>query len=187
MSTSTGQPGVARQADVAGHPADAAAARRRAREFRAALTGHRPSGASVLDIRPVLLRRFCLTVAVVAVLACTAGAVVLRDGSGAHTYRVSDQIALGLLGVAITAGMVVLARPHAVAHPGGVWVRNYFGTREIPWDLIEAVRYPPKAPWAALVLTGGDLLSIVALQAVDGKRAVRDLHALREMHERYAG
>lgn len=145
----------------------------------------RGDSSDVLDVRPVLLRRICITAAAVVVVGCTVAAVLLRRGSGAATFQTSDQVSVVGIGIAAAAGLMVLARPHLIADASGLWVRNIFGTHEVPWELVRAVRFPHKAPWAALEFPDDELLSVLALQAADGDRAVQALRALRAMLERY--
>jgi hypothetical protein len=163
------------------------AARAARRRWLAAKVRVRRDGSDVIDVRPVWLRRVCFVGAVICIAGCTVAAVLLRDGSGAQTFERSDQVGVFLIGLLAAAGLMVLARPRLRADATGLWVRNIFGTHQVPWDLVRAVRFPEKAPWAALELPGEEMLSIVALQAIDGDRAVRALQALRAMHERYAG
>ena len=140
---------------------------------------------AVLSARPERLRRWCLLGAGAVFVLFTLAAALLRVGAGRHTFGFSDQIAVFVLGVAIAAGIMVPARSRLRADSRTLWVRNAFGTHEVPWSLVSAVRFDDRSPWATLEFPDGDLLAVMALRATDGEQAVANVRALREMQEIY--
>jgi hypothetical protein len=98
------------------------------------------------------------------------------------TYRTSDQVALAGLGLVLAAGILFLGRSRVDADAGGVRVRNVVVHHQLAWQAVRAVRFDPKSPWGSLLLENGDEISLLALQAVDGERAVRAVEGLRALH-----
>lgn len=141
---------------------------------------------AVLRVRPERLRRWCLAASAVVVVACTVGAVLLRTVPDGHPFHVSDQVAVFLLGVLIAAGIMVFARPRVRADARQLWVRNVLGSHTVPWSLVAAVRFEDKSWWASLELVDGDVLALVAVQAIDGPRAVDAVTGLRALHAQAA-
>ncbi len=137
---------------------------------------------AVLRVRPERLRRWCLISSGVVVVACTVAAVLLRTVPDGHPFQTSDQVAVFLLGVLIAAGLMVFARPRIRADRDGLWVRNIFGSHTVPWSLVAAVRFEDKSWWATLEFLDGDLLALLAVQAIDGTRAVEAVTGLRALH-----
>ena len=98
------------------------------------------------------------------------------------TYRTSDQVALAGLGLVLAAGILFLGRSRVDADAGGVRVRNVVVHHQLAWQAVRAVRFDPKSPWGSLLLENGDEISLLALQAADGERAVRAVEGLRALH-----
>lgn len=136
----------------------------------------------VVTARPERLRRICLASAVLVFVLFTVAAVLLRVGAGERTFGIADQVAVFVVGVAIAAGIMVPARSRLRADRNGLWIRNAFGTHDVPWGVVSAVRFDDRSPWATLELPDGDLLAVMALRASDGERAVEAMRALRELH-----
>lgn len=97
-------------------------------------------------------------------------------------YGVLDQVAILGLGLALAAGVVFLGRFRVDADETGVRVRNLVVRHQVPWTSVRAVRFERTSPWGALLLENGDEISLHALQAVDGERAVRAVERLRALH-----
>lgn len=131
-------------------------------------------------------RRFRLLLGVLAVvvLAVTT-VVVLALPSTTNTvvdYGVTDQIALGGIGVLLAAGVLLLGRSRVDADASGVRVRNLLLSHEFPWQVVRSVRFDRKSAWGSLALENGDEISMWGLQAADGEyaaRVVEDLRTLR--------
>jgi PH (Pleckstrin Homology) domain-containing protein len=64
----------------------------------------------------------------------------------------------------------------------GIEVRNVGVPRYLPWELVRAVAFPDGASWARLDLPDDEYLAVLAVQAVDGQRAVAGIRALRALH-----
>jgi hypothetical protein len=136
---------------------------------------------TIISARPERLRRWCLLGAGVVFVLFTVAAVLLRVGSGKHAFGVADQIAVFVLGAAIAAGIMMPARSRLRADSEKLWVRNAFGTHEVPWNLVTAVRFDDRSPWATLEFPDGDLLAVMAVRATDGELAVHNVQALRSL------
>lgn len=139
----------------------------------------------VVVARPERLRRWCLLGAGAVFVLFTIAAALLRVGAGKYTFGVADQVAVFILGVAIAAGIMVPARSRLRADANQLWVRNAFGTHDVPWPLVTAIRFEDRSPWATLEFADGDVLALMAVRATDGMRAVETVRALREMQAEY--
>jgi hypothetical protein len=133
-------------------------------------------------------------VAAVVVVVFTAAAFLLSgatDGADdGATFQRSDQYAMVILGVIVAAGILVFARPMVTADERHVHVRNLFGSVDVPWEVVRAVTFNRGSPWASLELADDDLISLLAVQAVDKQYAVDGVRALRRLlaaHRENAG
>jgi hypothetical protein len=133
-----------------------------------------------VTVRPRRVRLACrvAAVAVVAVFALTAA--MLRRSTTAH-LDTSDQVAAFALGLVVAAGVLLLGRPSVTADERGVRVRNILGQREVPWDVVRAVRFDDGSPWASLELVGDETVQLMAVQAVDGEPTAEAVAALRAL------
>ncbi len=136
---------------------------------------------------PVVLRPRKLLViawvgAVVIVALFTSIAVVLRNTDTGVFFRTADQVALILIGVFMAGGILLVARPRARADAEGIEVRNILVTRRLSWADVERVAFPDGASWARLDLPDYEYVSVMAVQAVDGQRAVDGIRKLRALH-----
>lgn len=140
-------------------------------------------------MRPRRIRMMVWIAAPVIVVLFTLIALSLR-GSFNETgaaFEPSDQVAMILLGVLVAAGSLLLARPSLEADDEGVRVRNLFGAVDLPWAVVRGVRFNRGAPWVTLDLHDDDVVSVLAIQAVDKEHALRAVRALRELHDRNTG
>jgi hypothetical protein len=87
-----------------------------------------------------------------------------------------------VIGVLVACGVLLLARPRVRADAAGIEVRNFMETRRLPWDVVEKVAFPDGASWARLELIGDDYLPVLAIQALDGQRAVDGIRRVRALH-----
>ena len=134
----------------------------------------------VLRPRKVLVSAWIGAVVVLALFVTIA--VVLRTvPTGVH-FRLADQVAMVVLGLLIAGGVLLLARPRVRADAAGIEVRNILATRYVPWELVERVAFPDGASWARLDLPDDEYMSVLAIQAVDGRRAVDGITQLRALH-----
>ena len=120
--------------------------------------------------------------AVATVVLFTVIAVLLRNSPTGVYFRLADQVALVLMGLFIAGGVLLLARPRVRADAAGIEVRNILVTRWYPWDVVERVAFPDGASWARLDLPDDEYLGVLAIQAVDGRRAVAAITAVRALH-----
>ncbi len=88
------------------------------------------------------------------------------------------------IGVAVAAGILVLARPTLEADEHELRVRNVVGRHTVPWSAVRAVLFRDNRPWAALELADDEQLPLMAVQAADGERTVEVVRALRELLDR---
>jgi Bacterial PH domain len=139
-----------------------------------------------LDVRP---RRATWVSAVIAIVLIvvfvTVGALLRRSDTGVY-FQLADQVAMGVVGVLLAAGALLFARPRLRAGAEGVEVRNVIGSHRLPWALVRRVSFPDGSPWARIDLPDDEYVPVMAIQAVDGARAVEAIHALRELHGKYA-
>jgi hypothetical protein len=131
---------------------------------------------------PRRLRISCACAAVVIVAVMTVVAVLLKSSrTGVVAFQTADQVAMVGLGLAFAAGVLFVARPRVDADAAGVRVRNIVGTYQLPWTLVQAVGFDRHSPWATLVLTNGEEVAVLAVQAADGERAVAAVEGLRAL------
>ncbi|WP_298800593.1 PH domain-containing protein [Pseudonocardia sp. 73-21] len=109
-------------------------------------------------------------------------AVVLRSSDTGVRFRAADQVSLVILGVLIAAGLLLLARPRVIADAEGIEVRNVLFNRRFPWALVRRVAFPDGASWARLDLPDDEYIAMLAIQAVDGARAVDAIRKVRALH-----
>lgn len=142
--------------------------------------------AAVLQVRPRRVRVVAGVSAVMLIAVFTVVALLLRDTPTGVYFRVSDQVAMVLLGVLLAGAALLFARPRLRADADGVEVRNLLGARRLPWELVLAVSFPDGTPWARLELPDDEYIAIMAIQAADRQHAVRALRSLRALHAEHA-
>ena len=131
---------------------------------------------------PRRLRVICALAATSLVAVMTVVAALLKSSTtGVVAFRTADQVAMVVLGLAMGAGVLLLARPRVDADATGIRVRNVLATHELPWSVVRAVRFDRHSPWASLLLSNGDELSVLAVQAADKGRAVDAVDGLRAL------
>lgn len=138
----------------------------------------------MLVIRP---RRIAIwgAIAAAAVLVTMIVLGVLLNSDGVE-LRTVDKIGFMSVGVFGAAAIMLVARPRITADAQGMTVRNTLGETELPWPVVRRIVFPPGAHWAQALLADDDLISLLAIQAMDKERAVTALRAIRAMHARYA-
>jgi hypothetical protein len=134
----------------------------------------------VLRPRKVLVSAWIGAVAVLALFVTIA--IVLRNSPTGVFFRLADQVAMVVLGLLIAGGVLLLARPRVRADAAGIEVRNILASRYVPWELVERVAFPDGSSWARLDLPDDEYMSVLAIQAVDGRRAVDGITRLRALH-----
>ncbi|APE15266.1 PH domain-containing protein [Mycobacterium crocinum] len=101
------------------------------------------------------------------------------------TLQTADQVAMGGLGVILAAAILLLATPRLRIGPAGLGVRNILLERVIPWTDVVGVSFPPGARWARVDLADYEYAAVLAIQSVDGERAVRSMDTLRAQLAKY--
>lgn len=131
--------------------------------------------------RPRKVRILASIGAFVFVAVFTVVAVLLRNTPTGVYFYLSDQIAMVCLGVLLACGALMFARPRVRADLTGVEVRNMLGSRRYAWTDIESVSFPESSAWARLELPDDEYVPILAVQAIDGERAVVAMRELRKL------
>lgn len=142
--------------------------------------------ATPLVIRPHKVRLIVIPVAVALVVIFTVVGLLLKSGSTGVQFGLEDKVSLIAIGIVLACATLVFIRPRAVADDEGVSVRNALFGQKVPWSIIRAVSFPDGAPWARLELPADEYVPVVAIQAMDGERAVAAIRELRALHRKYA-
>ncbi|MFD3744215.1 PH domain-containing protein [Nocardia sp. NPDC058633] len=139
-----------------------------------------------LEVRPRRATRTAIVVAIVIVVAFTAGGLLLRTGSTGVNFRVADQVAMILIGVLGAGAVLMLTRPRVRAGSPGVAVRNILGEQVYPWAYIRGVSFPDRKSWARLELADDDYVPLLAIRSNDKSHAADAIERVRELGARYA-
>lgn len=142
--------------------------------------------APLLQVRSRRAAVVAVVSALVLIGVFTAVALLLRKTPTGVFFRVSDQVAMVLLGILLAGAALLFTRPRLRADADGVEVRNLLFARWLPWDLVVAVSFPDGTPWARLELPDDEYIAVMAIQAADREHAVRALRSLRALHAEYA-
>ena len=132
--------------------------------------------------RPRKVRFVSGAFAVVFVAVFTVVALLLRDTPTGVFFQVSDQIAMVGIGVLLACGALLPTRPKVTADEAGVTVRNLLGSTRYPWGDVLSISFPDGASWARLELPEDEYVPVMAVQAIDGDRAVATIRELRALH-----
>ncbi|MCU1607822.1 MAG: uncharacterized protein JWP46_4287 [Modestobacter sp.] len=131
---------------------------------------------------PRRLRLICVCAAAAIVAVMTVVAVLLKSSTtGVVAFQTADQVAMVGLGLALGAGVLWVSRPRVDADAAGIQVRNIVGTYRLPWSMVRAVRFDRHSPWATLLLTNGEEMAVLAVQAADQRRALAAVEGLRAL------
>jgi len=138
---------------------------------------------------PVQFRPFYSVIAasvlaVLIIIAFTVVGLLLRQSNTGAVFRPSDQVAMVVLGVLLAAGTMLWAVPRVRADADGVEVRNVLTSKRFGWREVLAISFPDGAAFARLELPDDEYYTVMAVQAVDGWRAVEAVRALRARHKR---
>ncbi len=99
--------------------------------------------------------------------------------------QTADQVAMAVLGLILAAAILLLATPRLRIGPAGIGVRNVLLERVIPWQDVEGVSFPQGSRWARVDLADYEYTAVLAIQAIDGERAVESMDALRSQLAKY--
>lgn len=130
--------------------------------------------------RPLRARVVPYVLAAVVVPAVTVLAVAMPP-----PWSTADRIGFVAIGLAIAAGLHLLARSRVSAGDRGLTVVNGLRTREYEWPQVLGVSMVEGAPWPTIDLADGSTAAAMGIQASDGeraRRAVADLAALIHEH-----
>ena len=149
---------------------------------RLSLRGGEATAAELVVLRPRKIAIAAWIGAAAVLVLFVVVAVLLRTSDTGVFFRPTDQGGMIVIGVLVACGVLLLARPRVRADAAGIEVRNFMETRRLPWDVVEKVAFPDGASWARLELIGDDYLPVLAIQALDGQRAVDGIRRLRALH-----
>jgi hypothetical protein len=137
-----------------------------------------------VTFRPRKARKVAVVGAVAIVVVFTAVSFGLSGstGEGKAVFQRGDQTAMIGLGICFALGMLLFLRPKVEADPRGIRIQNVFGSYNLPWEIVRAVRFERGQSFASVELLDDDLVTIVALQIVDKEHALEGVRALRELH-----
>lgn len=138
-----------------------------------------------LVIRPRRVRQIAIPVAAGLMVVFGFIAVLLRTGSTGVRFGAADQVSLAAIGLVLAGAALLAVRPRVMADAEGVQVRNLLFGQKVPWAQIRAVRFPEGSPWARLELPADEYVPVVAIQAIDGVRAVVAIRELRAVHRAF--
>ncbi|MGN6781845.1 MAG: PH domain-containing protein [Marmoricola sp.] len=100
-------------------------------------------------------------------------------------FTAFQRVTLVFLGLLAFGTWFALMRSRVTASEEGVTVVNGYRRRDYEWAQVLGVTLRRGAPWAAIDLSDGTTVSVLAIQGSDGgraTRAVRELRALVEAH-----
>jgi len=136
--------------------------------------------------RPHRVRWFAGVGAVVLFAGFAVAGVFLPDSDTGANFTASDQVAMFGIGLVLAVGALWFTRPRVRADRDGVEVRNMLGARRFPWSEVKNVSFPDGSPWARLELPDDEYVPVLAIQAMDGERAVTAMRELRRVRREAA-
>jgi len=132
-------------------------------------------------------RKMSRTASVVSAVIAVVGVIVavLNNRSSGAILRTADQVAMAGLALLLAAAVLLLIRPRLKVGPAGMSVRNLMEYRFIPWADVVDFSFPPGRRWARIDLPANEYVPVVAIQSIDGERAVAAMDTVRELMARY--
>lgn len=94
---------------------------------------------------------------------------------------------LALFVVFMLALVWTVALGFVKADPQGMQFRNGMRTRQVPWHVVESIRYGSADHWAFVEFTDGTDRPLLGIQRSDGALADEQVQALRQMHAAHTG
>ncbi|GLW94242.1 membrane protein [Actinokineospora globicatena] len=140
-----------------------------------------------MTARPRKVWLVTVPIAVVFVAVFAVVAILLRDSGTGVYFQVSDQVAMVGIGVLLALGVLWLTWPKVTADEAGITVRNLLGRTRYPWSAVVGISFPDGAAWARLELPDDEYVPVMAVQAIDGARAVAAIRELRGLHRAATG
>jgi hypothetical protein len=138
-----------------------------------------------VEVRPHVTPYFVYGAAFVIAAAHIVVGLLLKIKSSGVIFQTADQVAMAGLGVVLAGCVLLLARPRLRVGAAGLYVRNLFGYRLVPWSEVVGVSFPAGARWARIDLPDDEYIPLMAIQAVDKDRAVAAMSTVRMLMRRY--
>ncbi len=136
-------------------------------------------------LRPRLTPYFAYVAAfVIATAGITVGLLLKIRYTGA-IIQTADQVSMAGLGIILAAGILLLALPRVRVGPAGIGVRNVIVERLVPWSDVFGVSFPEGSRWARVDLADYEYVPVLAIQSVDGRRAVDAMDTVRALVAKY--
>ena len=111
--------------------------------------------------------------------------VLLKIRYTGAILQTADQVAMAVLGLILAAAILLLATPRLRIGPAGLGVRNILLERVIPWSDVVGESFPAGSRWARVDLQDYEYSAVLAIQSVDGERAVQAMDTLRTQLAKY--
>ncbi|MCI4676113.1 PH domain-containing protein [Candidatus Mycolicibacterium alkanivorans] len=144
-----------------------------------------PKGDWDVVLRPRLTPIFaCVSAFVLATAGIVVGFLLNLRYTGA-IIQPADQVAVATLGVIIAAAILLLALPRVRVGPAGIAVRNVVLERLVPWNEVVDVSFPEGSRWARVDIADHEYIPVLAIQSVDGERAIEAMDTLRSLMAKY--
>lgn len=138
---------------------------------------------SVVHARPERLRAWCAGIGALVVVASVVVAILLPHSADGTAFHRGDQYAILGVGVLIAAAFWLPTRPRLRADRSALYVRGIVGPfKTVPWTLVRSVEFRSRWQWARAVLPADEIISLYAVQRLDGARSVTVMRALRDLH-----
>lgn len=137
---------------------------------------------TALVVRPRKVRWYAGSAGAVLLAVFVVIAVLLKDSRTGVNFQTSDQVAMAGIGAMLAAAVLWLTWPRVRADATGIEVRNLVGTRRFGWETVRQVTFPDGARWARLELPDDEYVPMLAIQSLDGDRAVAAMRELRRLH-----
>lgn len=140
--------------------------------------------APLVEARPrkVAYVAYAAAAAIFIIFTLIGTALTGSTGEGTAVFETGDQAAMIGLGICGALGALAFARPRVRANAERIWVRNVFGTYDLPWSAVRSVNFERGHPWVSLELIDDDTVSVLAVQATDKEYAVQAVRGLRALH-----
>ncbi len=147
---------------------------------------NKPTSEPLLVVRPRRIAILAGISATVVVVAMVVVGILLADTDDGVSFQTWDQVGLIGLGVLIGIAILMMARPTLKVFTEGLLVRNILGENFYEWPLVYGIAFPQGAQWAQLRMPDEEIHPVMAIQLLDRGRAVESLHAVRELHAKFA-
>ena len=138
-----------------------------------------------VELRPHRTPPFIYAAAFLIAAAHIAVGLLLKIKSSGVIFHTSDQVAIAVLGLVIAGAVLLFARPRLRVGPTGLAIRNLLGYRLIRWPDVVGVSFPAGSRWARIDLPDDEYVPLMAIQVVDGERAVDAMDTVRSLLARY--